>query len=274
MYTYTAQIGNLRQAPAPGPPPPVTLAMRPPIAVVGGFAFDRAAVRGPDAGKVEEVARRVVASFRGSQPVSTIRLVGHTDPVGSAAYNHRLGTRRAIAVRTILVRAIDRSAPGLSTRLAFVVASAGETRPVASNRSARGRMLNRRVQIFLSTAPAPPVPTAPPVRAKIPSPEEAARRVVPEPRPETLEERLDRLLKTHPGLEKTPGTPLGKAILAKLDAELARRKVPGFARRAILRAVGSGSEELLEQVMGMAGLDAETKEAVRQVIRETLRRTW
>jgi outer membrane protein OmpA-like peptidoglycan-associated protein len=269
MYTYAPQIGDLRQAPAPGPQPPVTLAMRPLVAVVGGFAFDRALVRGPGARKIEEVAKRVVASFASSQPVGTIRLVGHTDSVGSAAHNRQLGTLRAVAVRNELVRVIDRMGPGLSTRLAFVVASAGETFPVESNRSARGRMLNRRVDVFLSAASVPRVPPPPPL---IPSPEDAARRIVPEPRPETLEERLDRLLKTYPRLEKTPGTPLGKAILVKLDAELARRRLPAFARRAILRAVGSGSEKLLEQVMGVAGLDAQTKEAVRQIIKGMLGR--
>lgn len=67
-------------------------------------------------------------------------VVGHTDSVGSDAYNQKLSMRRAEAVKAYLV------SKGLaSTRV--MVEGRGETKPVASNADADGRARNRRVEI-------------------------------------------------------------------------------------------------------------------------------
>jgi len=76
-------------------------------------------------------------------PLNKVSIEGHTDSVGSAAYNQKLSEMRARAVYDYLVEKgeIDRS------RLS--VKGWGEERPIASNRTARGRDLNRRVEIII-----------------------------------------------------------------------------------------------------------------------------
>jgi outer membrane protein OmpA-like peptidoglycan-associated protein len=64
-----------------------------------------------------------------------IRVTGHTDAHGSAAYNRALSLRRARAVAAVLRAGRVR------------IVAAGESRPVASNRVAAGRARNRRVEI-------------------------------------------------------------------------------------------------------------------------------
>ncbi len=76
-------------------------------------------------------------------PNSTVRVVGHTDNVGSAAYNDGLSTERALAVSRILIR------DGLqSGRLTY--AGQGFRQPIATNATAEGRAMNRRVEIFIT----------------------------------------------------------------------------------------------------------------------------
>ncbi len=67
---------------------------------------------------------------------------GHTDSTGSEAYNQRLSEQRAEMVKSHLVgRGVD------PIRIAAV--GYGEGYPVASNDSASGRQLNRRVDLLL-----------------------------------------------------------------------------------------------------------------------------
>jgi len=69
-----------------------------------------------------------------------IRVTGHTDDIGSDEANSALGLARAQAVRVYLLEhgiAADR----------IETASEGESRPIANNRTAAGRQLNRRVVI-------------------------------------------------------------------------------------------------------------------------------
>lgn len=76
-------------------------------------------------------------------PNSQVRVVGHTDNVGSAAYNDGLSTQRALAVSRILI------ANGLpSGRLTYF--GRGYYQPVASNGTATGRAMNRRVEIIIT----------------------------------------------------------------------------------------------------------------------------
>jgi OOP family OmpA-OmpF porin len=71
-------------------------------------------------------------------PGLTIEIQGHTDSIGSEAYNQRLSERRANAVKNLLVReGID------GNRLATV--GFGELQPVDSNDTEEGRAYNRRV---------------------------------------------------------------------------------------------------------------------------------
>lgn len=67
---------------------------------------------------------------------------GHTDDTGSARYNQGLSERRAESVATYLITR------GIVDARVEVVGF-GENKPIFDNRSAEGRILNRRVEIAL-----------------------------------------------------------------------------------------------------------------------------
>ncbi|TKB45771.1 glycine zipper 2TM domain-containing protein [Thalassotalea mangrovi] len=74
-----------------------------------------------------------------------IQVVGHTDSVGNADYNQGLSVRRAAAVATemrVLGVAANR----------IVSLGMGENQPLADNKYANGRALNRRVELFIVPA--------------------------------------------------------------------------------------------------------------------------
>jgi outer membrane protein OmpA-like peptidoglycan-associated protein len=70
---------------------------------------------------------------------------GHTDSTGPAAYNQQLSEQRARAVVAVLVD--DGVAKELLTALGF-----GESMPIASNDTALGRQMNRRVVLHIARA--------------------------------------------------------------------------------------------------------------------------
>lgn len=71
---------------------------------------------------------------------TTLSIEGHTDSLGSAAYNRGLSQRRATSVASYL-----RSMSVNGYRLDTI--PYGESQPRASNSTAQGRQLNRRVEI-------------------------------------------------------------------------------------------------------------------------------
>ncbi len=84
---------------------------------------------------------KAVAELMATNPSWTLRVEGHTDSVGTAAFNLDLSQRRAAAVRDVLVGQYKLPA-------AHVVASGfGATRPVAVNTTLEGRAANRRVEL-------------------------------------------------------------------------------------------------------------------------------
>lgn len=70
-----------------------------------------------------------------------VTIEGHTDNIGSAAYNLDLSTRRAQAVRQVLIGRFRVPASRLEAK------GYGFTRPVESNATAQGRAHNRRVEV-------------------------------------------------------------------------------------------------------------------------------
>jgi outer membrane protein OmpA-like peptidoglycan-associated protein len=70
-----------------------------------------------------------------------ITIEGHTDNVGTDAYNQDLSTRRAAAVKDALVRDFKVPAGRLTT------AGFGESRPRETNDTIAGRARNRRVEL-------------------------------------------------------------------------------------------------------------------------------
>jgi OOP family OmpA-OmpF porin len=73
--------------------------------------------------------------------VERIRIFGHTDSIGSRAYNQRLSKARATSVMRYL--------KGKGVTLPMSVAGHGETKPAGSNKTPAGRQRNRRVEIEL-----------------------------------------------------------------------------------------------------------------------------
>ncbi len=88
-------------------------------------------------------ALRAVSASLQRHPNSTVRVIGHTDNIGSATYNNQLSEDRAMAVARELVAAGTRS-----TRI--TVTGRGYYEPIASNASAAGRAENRRVEIVIT----------------------------------------------------------------------------------------------------------------------------
>ncbi|MFV0436533.1 MAG: OmpA family protein [Desulfopila sp.] len=73
-------------------------------------------------------------------PEKVLRISGHTDASGSEGYNQRLSLFRANMIKSFFL------GKGLAPRQLKVTAF-GSDRPVASNDTARGRSLNRRVEL-------------------------------------------------------------------------------------------------------------------------------
>jgi outer membrane protein OmpA-like peptidoglycan-associated protein len=84
-----------------------------------------------------------VVSFLKQYPMRKVLIEGFTDSSGSDSTNQQLSDRRADAVRSALV---DSGVAGERIRAQGL----GEAYPVASNDSAGGRQMNRRVEIVLS----------------------------------------------------------------------------------------------------------------------------
>ncbi len=99
------------------------------------FDFNKADIKPCYYKNLDEVVKVLKAN-----PGLKVEIQGHTDNIGSAAYNMKLSLRRAQAVADYLI------SHGISpSRL--TVKGYGFTRPVASNDTPEGRALNRRVQI-------------------------------------------------------------------------------------------------------------------------------
>jgi outer membrane protein OmpA-like peptidoglycan-associated protein len=117
------------------PPPAPAPAVKKKIVLRGvNFDFNRSEIR-PDARPVLDEA---VATLK-DEKVGVLA-EGHTDSVGSDAYNKALSLRRAQAVRDYLVKA------GIDAARIRVEGN-GESIPVASNASDEGRAQNRRVEL-------------------------------------------------------------------------------------------------------------------------------
>lgn len=102
------------------------------------FAFDSAELTGEAKRLLADVATRLTGAN-----LVAVKVVGHTDSVGSDAYNQGLSERRARSVADFLVSQgvpVDK----LSTE------GRGESQPVADNGSDAGRAENRRVELYVS----------------------------------------------------------------------------------------------------------------------------
>ena len=121
-------------APTPAPPPapaPITIDLN-----GVNFDFDKSTLR-PDAVAILGEATEILKRY----PDLRVEVAGHTDSIGTAAYNQGLSERRAKAVYDYLTsNGID------SSRLAGPVGY-GLTRPIDTNETKEGRARNRRTEL-------------------------------------------------------------------------------------------------------------------------------
>ena len=105
------------------------------------FDFDSAQLRPQFRGPLLDVSRNLQA-----YPNTDVTVIGHTDSVGSRAYNQQLSERRAQAVRNVLVE--GGTAPGRIRTVGMAF-----DRPIATNATPEGRAMNRRVEIVITPRP-------------------------------------------------------------------------------------------------------------------------
>lgn len=102
------------------------------------FDFNKATLK---PGAKQRLAK--VSGILLAYPDLHLRIEGYTDNVGSAPYNMQLSDRRAATVRDFLVS--QGVSPANVSAQGF-----GESNPVASNNTAAGRQMNRRVDLVVS----------------------------------------------------------------------------------------------------------------------------
>lgn len=107
------------------------------------FDFDKSVLKVGGAARLDEL----VAQIKGMQ-LDVVIATGHTDSVGSDAYNQRLSVARAEAVKAYLV------SHGVDVKRVRAVGK-GETEPVANNATAEGRAKNRRVEVSVQSLAEP-----------------------------------------------------------------------------------------------------------------------
>ena len=99
------------------------------------FDFDKATLQPSAAKLINEIATTLQ-----NNPSWTLRIIGHTDSIGTLEYNMNLSAARAASVATALTN--QGIAP---TRLQ--TSGKGPTQPKAENNTLHGRSLNRRVEL-------------------------------------------------------------------------------------------------------------------------------
>ncbi len=136
-----AVIETVEPAPVTEPEPePVLEAVRVELDVK--FDFDKATIRQDAYDDIE-----VLADFMKQYDQTSTTVEGHTDAIGTDAYNQRLSMQRAQSVRDALVNRYGVEA----SRLEAI--GYGESRPIADNSTELGRAINRRVEASVEARP-------------------------------------------------------------------------------------------------------------------------
>jgi OOP family OmpA-OmpF porin len=122
--------------PAPTPAPaPVPTSEKVSYSADAFFDFDKAVLKPAGQASLDDLAGKLK-----DINLEVIIAVGHTDSIGTDAYNQKLSVRRAEAVKAYL------QGKGVEANRIYTEGK-GEKQPVADNKSTAGRAKNRRVEI-------------------------------------------------------------------------------------------------------------------------------
>jgi OOP family OmpA-OmpF porin len=135
--------------PAPAPTPAPVVAAPTPAPVVAPvpssekvtyaadafYDFDKSTLKPEAKSKLDDLVSKVK-----DINLEVIIAVGHTDSIGTDAYNQKLSVRRAESIKTYLV------GKGIEANRVYTEGK-GEKQPIADNKTAEGRAKNRRVEI-------------------------------------------------------------------------------------------------------------------------------
>ena len=99
------------------------------------FDFDKSVLKPEGKAKLDDLTSKLSAIN-----LEVIIAVGHTDAIGTDAYNQKLSVRRADAVKAYLI------SKGIEANRVYTEGK-GKKQPIADNKTAEGRAKNRRVEI-------------------------------------------------------------------------------------------------------------------------------
>jgi OOP family OmpA-OmpF porin len=134
-------VAGAPAAAAPAAAAPAAAPVAPPAATKVTYAadaffdFNKSVIKPEGKAKLDDLVGKIK-----DINLEVIIAVGHTDSVGSDAYNQKLSVRRSEAVKAYLV------SKGIEKNRVYTEGK-GEKQPVADNKTAEGRAKNRRVEI-------------------------------------------------------------------------------------------------------------------------------
>ena len=118
------------------PPPPAKVIDR--LTIHVNFDTNKADIRKEDVAELQ-----MAIDFIKKYPDHKISLEGHTDSRGKAKYNQALSEKRAAGVKAYLL------GHGVTGGVRIGTAGFGESKPIADNKTKKGRFENRRVEVLV-----------------------------------------------------------------------------------------------------------------------------
>jgi len=254
MQLDPTPLGPLRaRRPSPGPTPQLRF---PPFETIVGFVPNNPTLNGRMLNTIKRVAEFIASSAGTSAPFSAVRCVGYK---GRDEASPDLGLRRAQEAQFALRNFLKSLNPGLLSSIRWLADDCGYSATFVG------------VEIYLWAGGGEPAPA--PCAVRVPSPAELTASAPPL-RPETPQERINRILRTLP-----PKAPPGRSfdqwfrqkVDGALDSTMRRLGVPaslrGPIRNSVYAAVSRGAEEILKQALAAAELKGEVQKAIIETVR-------